>query len=91
MPQPRGRQRLALGPRRRLALARDDLQRDVEAGLLVTRQPDRAGAAAAERAQGPVALRNELAGGKGKRRLGHETRVFASPPGILRRPSNPLE
>ena len=76
MAQPRGRQGLPLGPRRRLALARDDLQRDVEAGALVAREPDRARAAAAERAQGPIALRNELAGGKGKRRLGHETSGF---------------
>jgi hypothetical protein len=41
VPQPRRRQRLSLGPRRGLALARDDLQRDVEAGALVTREPDR--------------------------------------------------
>ena len=50
VPQPRRRQRLPLGPCRRLALARDDLQRDVEAGALVTREPDRARAAAPERA-----------------------------------------
>src|SRR5205807_2589524 len=48
--------RLTLGPRSRLALARDDLERDVESRLLVAREPDRAGASATQRAQGPVAV-----------------------------------
>ena len=45
MPQPRRRVRLPLGAGRRLALAGDDLERDVEPVLLVAGQPDRAGAA----------------------------------------------
>ena len=49
MPQMRRGLGLALGPRRRLALARDDLERDVEARALVASEPDRARAAAAER------------------------------------------
>ena len=46
----------------------DDLQRDVEARLLVAREPDRAGAAAAERPQRPVAAEDELALEDGGRR-----------------------
>src|SRR5438445_4829686 len=52
--------RLALGPRSGLALARDDLERDVQSRLLVARKPDRAGAAATQRPQGPVAVEDEL-------------------------------
>jgi hypothetical protein len=59
--QARCRERLALRARGGLALARDDLESDVEAVLLVAREPDRARAAAAERAQGSVALGDELA------------------------------
>ena len=66
VPQPCRRQRLALGPRRRFALARDDLERDLEAGALVTCEPDRARAAAAERAQGPIPLRQRARWWKGQ-------------------------
>ena len=59
MAQMRGRRGLALGARGGLALARDDLERDVEPRLLVAGEPDRAGAAAAERAQRPVAAEHE--------------------------------
>ena len=58
--EPRGSLRLALGPVRRLALARDDLQGDVETGLLVAREPDRAGGSGAERAKRAVPVENEL-------------------------------
>jgi hypothetical protein len=40
MPQMRRGLGLALGARRRLALARDDLERDVEARALVAGEPD---------------------------------------------------
>ncbi len=69
--EPARRQRLALGARGGLALARDDLQRDVQAVLLVECEPDRAGAAAAERAHRPVAPENELLGGGNDRDRGH--------------------
>jgi hypothetical protein len=59
--QASGRLGLALRPRSRLAFARDDLERDVEAGPLVAGQPDRPGAAAAERPQGSVPPEDELA------------------------------
>src|SRR4029078_6040689 len=49
---------------RALALPRDDLQRDVEPGLLVARQPDRAGTTPTEGPEGPVAVEDEGAIGK---------------------------
>ena len=52
--------RLALGARGGLALARDHLQRDVEAALLVARKPDMAHPARAERPQRPVTSEDEL-------------------------------
>ena len=61
MAQPCGGGRLALGSRRRLALAGDDLQRDVEAGLLVAGEPDGARPAAPERPNRPVATEDGLA------------------------------
>ena len=63
--------RLALGPHRRLALARDDLQRDVEPRLLVARKPDRARAAAAQRAQRAIAVEDELGAGERRGGLSH--------------------
>src|SRR5438874_5562652 len=48
MAQPCGSGSLALGPRRRLPFAGDDLQRDVEARPLVAGEPDRARPAAPE-------------------------------------------
>ena len=46
-------------PRRALPLARHDLQRDVEACLLVARQPDRARAAASERLERAIPVEDE--------------------------------
>ena len=83
VPESRGRKRLPLRARGRLALARDDLQRDLEPGPLVAREPDRPRTAASERPQGPVALGHELTGGKRKGRLGHDLSVFAPPGRIL--------
>ena len=60
VPEPRGRLGLAFGAVRGLALTRDDLERDVEPVPLVAREPDRAGTAAAERAQRAVAVEDEL-------------------------------
>ena len=62
MAQAGGRLGLALGARSRLALARDDLQGDVEPVRLVAREPDRARAAAPEHAQRPVAAEDEFGG-----------------------------
>ena len=69
--QAAGGERLALGACGGLALARDDLQRDVEAVLLVEREPDRARAAGSERSHGPVAPEDELLGGRDGRDGGH--------------------
>ena len=62
MAEPSRREGLALGSGRGLPLARDDLQRDGEAGPLVLREPDGAGAAAPERTDRPVAAEDELSG-----------------------------
>ena len=51
---------LAFGARTGLALARDDLERDVAAGVLVAGEPDRAAAAAAEGPERPVAAEDEV-------------------------------
>jgi hypothetical protein len=51
---------LALGAHRRLALARDHLQRDVEAALLVARKPDVTHASGAKRPQRSVPSKDEL-------------------------------
>jgi hypothetical protein len=64
---------LAGGPCRALALARDDLQCDVEPGLLVAGEPDRAGAAPTERPERPVAVEDERAIGKGEGSGGHRS------------------
>ena len=60
MPQRGGGRRLALGARGRLALARDDLQRDVEAALLVAREPDVTHPARAQRPERSVPSEDEL-------------------------------
>ena len=52
----------SLGAGAGLALAGDDLQRDVEAVRLVAGKPDRTGATAAQRLQGPVPAEDELTG-----------------------------
>jgi len=83
--------RLALGARGGLALARDDLESDVEAVLLVAREPDRARAAAAERAQGSVALGDELARRQRNCWFCHGLLVFGSTPRLLPRPTNSVE
>src|SRR5438105_1960330 len=61
MAQPGRRLRLPLGAGGRLALARDDLQSDVEPVALVTSKPDGAGTAASERPQRPIASEHEFA------------------------------
>ena len=63
--QRRRRLGLALGPRRGAALPRDDLQRELLTAELVADEPDRPGAAAAERAQGPIAVQDETVRGDG--------------------------
>ena len=63
--QARGRLHLAHRARGALALARDDLQRDLETGPLVAREPDGAGAATAERSERPVAVEDERSVGEG--------------------------
>ena len=78
VPEPRRRLHLARRPRGALALARDDLERDLEAGALVPGEPDGAGAAAAERPEGPVAVEDEVGGGKGVRGARHGHRLFAA-------------
>ena len=60
VPEPRGGLGLALGAVCGLPLPGDDLEGDVEAVSLVAGEPDRAGAAAAERAQRAVAVEDEL-------------------------------
>ena len=65
MTQARGRLGLPLGSGRRLPLPRHDLQGHVEPVLLVAGEPDRAGAAAPQWPQRPVAAENEVALDKG--------------------------
>ena len=69
--QPPGGERLALGAGSGLPLPRDDLERDVQAAPLVEGEPDRAGAAAPERAHGAIAAEDELSGGRGDGDGGH--------------------
>src|SRR6185437_14259396 len=77
---------LALGARGGLPFAGDDLQRDVEARLLVAGEPHRARAAAPERAEGPVAIQNEPVAFERERSVGHGSelvggrRVISSTP-----------
>ena len=66
--EPARRESLALGPRGGLSLARDDLERDVEAVALVAGEPDRARAAASERPHRAVAAEDELSGRMGRSR-----------------------
>ncbi len=66
-----GGERLALGPCGGLSLARDDLQRDVEAVLLVEGEPDGARRTRSEGSHGPIAPENELLGGWNGRDRGH--------------------
>ena len=72
MTQARRRLGLALRTRRGLSLARNDLERDVQAGLLVARQPDRPRAAAAERSERAVPPEDELALEEGWGGVGHQ-------------------
>ena len=61
MPEPRRRFRFALRPGAGLALAGDDLQRDVETVLLVPGEPDRPGPAGSKWPERPVPPEDELA------------------------------
>src|SRR5215217_7286439 len=71
MAELRGRACLALGARAGFPLARDDLERDVEAVALVACEPDRAGASASEWPDRPVTTEDQLAGGEGAGRSLH--------------------
>ncbi len=71
---------LALGARGGFPFARHDLERDVELRLLVAGEPDRAGAAAAERLEGPVAAEHELGEGERLGGLDHALRRLATAP-----------
>ena len=77
VPQPACRDGLPLGAGGRLALPRDDLQRDVEAVPLVEREPHRARAPGSERAHGAIAPENELLGGRDGRNGGQRPTLFA--------------
>ena len=76
--KPRGGLHLAGGARGALALARDDLERDLEPGALVAGEPDGAGPAPAERPEGPVAVEDEVGSRKGVRGARHGHRHFAA-------------
>ena len=60
MAQARSGDRLPLRARTRLALARDELERDVESGRLVSGEPDEARAAAAEGSERPVPVQDQV-------------------------------
>jgi len=62
---------LPLGARCRLALARDDLQRNLDPRGLVAREPDGPRAAASERLQRAVSTEHELVRRDGYGRFGH--------------------
>ncbi len=66
MPERRCRLRLTLGARGRLSLTGDHLQRDVEARLLVAREPDVAHPTRPKRAQRPVSAEDQLLGERGR-------------------------
>ena len=66
MSKPARREGLAFGTSSRLALPRDDLERDVESVSLVEGEPDRARAAASERPHRAVSAEDELLGRGGK-------------------------
>ena len=69
MAEPGGGVDLALGARAGLALARNDLQRDVAAVVLVAGEPDRAAAAAAQGPERPVPAEDEVVLGERDRWL----------------------
>ena len=69
MAELRGRACLALGARTGLPLARDDLERDVEAAAFVACEPDRAGASAPEWPDRPVATEDRARWRRGRRSL----------------------
>ena len=72
VPEPGGRLGLAFGAVRGLALPGNDLQRDVEPVPLVPREPDRAGTAAAKRAERAVAVEDELPAWERMSSSGHD-------------------
>jgi hypothetical protein len=78
MPQSRRGLRLALRAMCGLPLARDDLERHVEPVLLVAREPDGAGAAAAERPERAIAVEDELPAWKRMRGNGHDHPALAA-------------
>ena len=88
--QARGRLRLAGGARRTLSLAGDDLERDVEAGLLVPGEPHRAGAAATERPERAIAVEDELSLREGDRRRRHGSASFAAARGTSSAAESPV-
>ena len=71
MAEPRRGLHLARGAGGALSLARDDLERDVEARLLVAGEPDRPRAAAPERLRRPVAVEDERSVGEGEGSVRH--------------------
>ena len=75
--EPRRGLHLPRRPGSALALARDDLQRDLETRPLVPREPDGARAAATEGPEGPVAVEDEVGSGKGVRGTRHGPGLFA--------------
>src|SRR5262245_7678099 len=64
-----GRGGLPFGPRGGLPLAGDDLERNLDAGGLVTGEPNRAVASASERLQRAIPAEDELVRGDGKSRF----------------------
>jgi hypothetical protein len=71
MAETRRRGGFTLGSRGRFPLAWNDLERDLDAGGLVAREPDRARAAASEGLQGAVSTEHELVRRDGYGRFGH--------------------
>ena len=69
--KPPRRERLALRAGGRFPFPGDDLERDVEPGDLVPREPDGAVPAASQGPDGAVAVEDQLPGGKGMRKRGH--------------------
>ena len=77
VPELRGGRRLALCTCSCLSLAGDDLERDVEPCVLVSRQPDRPRAAAPQRTQRAVPVEDEPGAFEGKSSIGHGSNSLA--------------
>ncbi len=80
--QPRRSLHLACRARGALALARHDLERHLETGALVAREPDGARAASPEWAQGAIPVENEVSFRKGVGGTRHVCRLFAAGNGL---------